>query len=87
MNQWSVHGRSILGVVMSALGKKDADNKTTTCQVRDGLLVPLYFIILALMGGSISLTRRLPELAKASRHRAYYNRAAPNLRNMNSVGI
>lgn len=44
--------------------EKDADNKTTTCQVRDGLLVPLYFIILALMGGSISLTRRLPELQK-----------------------
>jgi hypothetical protein len=29
--------------------------------VRGGLLVPLYVIILALIGGSISLTRRLPE--------------------------
>lgn len=38
--------------------------KAFTCQVSDGLLVPLYFIILALMGGSISLTRRLPELQK-----------------------
>lgn len=27
-------------------------------------MIPLYFIILALMGGSISLTRRLPELQK-----------------------
>ena len=35
-----------------------------TCEVREGLLIPLYFIILALMGGSISLTRRLPELQK-----------------------
>lgn len=34
------------------------------CQVKDGLLIPLYFIILALMGGSVSLTRRLPELQK-----------------------
>ena len=38
--------------------------KSVTCQVKDGLLIPLYFIILALMGGSISLTRRLPELQK-----------------------
>ncbi|UJP00579.1 MAG: hypothetical protein LZF64_01980 [Nitrosomonas sp.] len=46
---------------------KDNDKdfgKSVTCQVKDGLLIPLYFIILALMGGSISLTRRLPELQK-----------------------
>jgi hypothetical protein len=46
---------------------KDDDpnfGKSVTCQVKDGLLIPLYFIILALMGGSISLTRRLPELQK-----------------------
>jgi hypothetical protein len=46
---------------------KDSDKdfgKSVTCQVKDGLLIPLYFIILALMGGSISLTRRLPELQK-----------------------
>lgn len=35
-------------------------------QVRGGLLVPLYVIILALMGGSISLTRRLPEFQKSA---------------------
>lgn len=34
------------------------------CQVRGGLLVPLYVIILALTGGTISLTRRLPEYQK-----------------------
>jgi len=44
--------------------EKDANNNVTNCKVSDGLLVPLYFIILALMGGSISLTRRLPELQK-----------------------
>ncbi|NBQ68852.1 MAG: carboxypeptidase regulatory-like domain-containing protein [Nitrosomonadaceae bacterium] len=46
---------------------KDSDpnfGKSVSCQVKDGLLIPLYFIILALMGGSISLTRRLPELQK-----------------------
>lgn len=40
------------------------DNSATACQVRGGLLVPLYVVILALMGGSISLTRRLPEYQK-----------------------
>ncbi|MBY0476002.1 MAG: hypothetical protein K2Q13_13275 [Nitrosomonas sp.] len=42
----------------------DSYGKAITCEVSGGLLVPLYFIILALMGGSISLTRRLPELQK-----------------------
>lgn len=44
--------------------EEDKNGKVIACQVSDGLLVPLYFIILALMGGSISLTRRLPELQK-----------------------
>jgi len=43
--------------------KEDADQ---VCQVRGGLLIPLYVIILALMGGSISLTRRLPEYQKCA---------------------
>lgn len=38
--------------------------KSVTCEVKEGLVIPLYFIIMALMGGSISLTRRLPELQK-----------------------
>lgn len=42
----------------------DSYGKAVTCEVSGGLLIPLYFIILALMGGSISLTRRLPELQK-----------------------
>lgn len=47
------------------LGEESSEyGKSFTCKVRDGLLIPLYFIILALMGGSISLTRRLPELQK-----------------------
>ena len=38
--------------------------KSFTCEVKDGLLIPLYFIIMALMGGSISLTRRLSYFKK-----------------------
>jgi hypothetical protein len=45
-------------------GKRGEYGESFTCKVKDGLLIPLYFIILALMGGSISLTRRLPELQK-----------------------
>lgn len=44
--------------------EEPGNKKAAACQVSDGLMIPLYFIILALMGGSISLTRRLPELQK-----------------------
>lgn len=37
-----------------------------TCEITGGLLVPLYFIVLALLGGAISLTRRVPEYQKRS---------------------
>ena len=45
-------------------GPNSSNGVAAVCPVSGGLLVPLYFIILALMGGSISLTRRLPELQK-----------------------
>jgi len=31
------------------------------CGINGGLVVPLYYIFLALLGGAISLTRRVPE--------------------------
>lgn len=34
--------------------------------VRGGLVVPLYFVVLALIGGAVSLTRRVPEYQKRS---------------------
>lgn len=61
---------------------KDSDpvfGKSVTCQVKDGLLIPLYFIILALMGGSISLTRRLPELQKQAGSEHIATERQPNL--------
>ena len=36
------------------------------CEITGGLVVPLYFIVLALLGGAISLTRRVPEYQKRS---------------------
>ncbi|AEJ02965.1 hypothetical protein Nit79A3_3231 [Nitrosomonas sp. Is79A3] len=57
---------NIGGYVKKCTNNEDEDGfgKSVICEVKDGLLVPLYFIIMALMGGSISLTRRLPELQK-----------------------
>ncbi|MER0203070.1 MAG: carboxypeptidase regulatory-like domain-containing protein [Nitrosomonas sp.] len=61
-NAWVIN----IGGHIERCNKNDDPNfgKSVTCEVKDGLLIPLYFIILALMGGSISLTRRLPELQK-----------------------
>ena len=55
---------NIGGHVKKCTNAEDGFGMSFICEVRDGLLVPLYFIIMALMGGSISLTRRLPELQK-----------------------
>ncbi|MBS0586898.1 MAG: hypothetical protein JSS37_02845 [Proteobacteria bacterium] len=55
---------NIGGHIKECTNVNNGFGKSVDCKVKDGLLVPLYFIILALMGGSISLTRRLPELQK-----------------------
>ncbi len=54
------------GHVVNADGAecKQNNEENGVCLVKGGLLVPLYVIIIALMGGSISLTRRLPEYQK-----------------------
>lgn len=54
------------GHVINAKACKADDGADTVCQVRGGLLIPIYVIILALVGGSISLTRRLPEYQKCA---------------------
>jgi hypothetical protein len=55
---------NIGGHVKGCSTEDSPNGKVTTCKVSGGLLIPLYFIIIALMGGSISLTRRLPEYQK-----------------------
>ncbi len=37
-------------------------------QIRGGLVVPLYFIALSLMGAAVSLARRVPEIQRQSEH-------------------
>ena len=44
--------------------KCNYDLSPNECVVYGGLVVPLYFIVLALLGGAISLTRRIPEYQK-----------------------
>jgi hypothetical protein len=41
-------------------------NDSKTFCVKGGLVVPLYFLVLALIGGAVSLTRRVPEYQKRS---------------------
>lgn len=40
----------------------------TPVHIRGGLVVPLYFVIVALMGGAVSLLRRVPEIQRRSEH-------------------
>lgn len=54
------------GYVVNAQNCRAEEGANTVCKVRGGLLVPIYVIILALVGGSISLTRRLPEYQKCA---------------------
>ncbi|HEY5604732.1 MAG TPA: carboxypeptidase-like regulatory domain-containing protein [Gammaproteobacteria bacterium] len=64
----AAHGKSWLlsiGGYVSACERSNGNNGSPlVCNVEGGLLIPLYIIILSLMGGSISLTRRLPEYQK-----------------------
>jgi hypothetical protein len=55
---------NIGGYIKGCSPETSSNGNVTTCKVSGGLLIPLYFIIIALMGGSISLTRRLPEYQK-----------------------
>jgi len=48
------------------MGKKSAT--IIPVHIRGGLVVPLYFVIVALMGGAVSLLRRVPEIQRRSEH-------------------
>jgi hypothetical protein len=55
--------------VINIGGKAEDCSSTDTGKrfcVTGGLVVPLYFVVLALIGGAVSLTRRVPEYQKRS---------------------
>ena len=51
----------VLQSALPAAGQSD-----TGFELRGGLVIPLYLVILSLIGGAVSLTRRVPELQKQS---------------------
>lgn len=55
----------IINVGGSVTACPNSKSEDSFC-VNGGLPVPLYFVILALIGGAVSLTRRIPELQKRS---------------------
>ena len=69
-NQWLIN----IGGVVSPQGTSASSTAPKACgkeascpvYVSGGIAVPLYFVILALIGGAISLSRRVPEIQKRS---------------------
>jgi hypothetical protein len=45
-----------------AIVPKEADNSNDVVRVQGGLLIPLYVIILSVIGGAINMTRKVPQL-------------------------
>ena len=50
-----------IGGYVSNHDDQNCQHGTGVCVVSGGIVVPLYVIIISLLGGSVSLTRRLPE--------------------------
>lgn len=50
-----------------ASGEKSSDS-IPVARIRGGLVIPIYFIAVALMGGAVSLLRRVPEIQRRSEH-------------------
>src|SRR5439155_8420943 len=48
--------------------KSDVSGENILVHVRGGLVVPLYFVIVSLMGGAVGLLRRVPEIQRRSEH-------------------
>ncbi|MGO4416044.1 MULTISPECIES: hypothetical protein [Cupriavidus] len=62
----SGHAQTVLGLLESAATATPAalGTKWASVQVRGGVVVPLYFVIIALMGAAISMTRSVPRCQK-----------------------
>lgn len=49
-------------------GSENRSSIRNPVRIHGGLVVPLYFVIIALMGGAVSLLRRVPEIQRRSEH-------------------
>jgi hypothetical protein len=57
---------------------KPADGQNQEHKIRGGMIVPLYLVILALIGSAVSMTRRVPEYQRRAMdsHEGYTNETA-----------
>lgn len=60
--------------------KPSGPNSPVSCRIQGGVVVPVYLVILALFGGAISLTRRVPEYQKQAADDYVATENAPKLR-------
>jgi Carboxypeptidase regulatory-like domain len=60
--------------------KPSGSNGPVSCRIQGGLVVPVYLVMLALFGGAVSLTRRVPEYQKQAADDYVATANAPKLR-------
>ena len=66
--QWLLHIGSSISTL--AIGDQPESN-----ELKGGLVVPLYIVLLALMGGSVSMIRRVPEYQRQATAQSSYKNA------------
>jgi Carboxypeptidase regulatory-like domain len=60
--------------------KPSGSDGPVSCRIQGGLVVPVYLVMLALFGGAVSLTRRVPEYQKQAADDYVATENAPKLR-------
>jgi len=65
-NQWLINIGGVISPQDAPAPKVCGKDAPCRMYVTGGISVPLYFVILALIGGAISLSRRVPEIQKYS---------------------
>lgn len=77
-NQWLLNiGGTLSG--QTSTSEKDIGSRENRANIAGGIVVPLPFVIIALFGGAISLSRRIPELQKRAEQTYVATPDAPKL--------
>jgi hypothetical protein len=61
-----IENTTVAGPAPSGENDKGKQREVPLSKVSGGLVIPLYFVFLSLMGGAVSLARRVPEIQKRS---------------------
>ena len=84
-HQWLLHIGS--GVLLARTGTNSEEPEEETeeepegirhTELSRGLVVPLYVVVIAIIGGAVGMTRRLPEIQKAAESSNQQEQAKPN---------